>query len=82
MDRLAASKIHVPGLEVRVLERCTSTNAVLLAERPDHPVLLAAEEQIAGRGRRGRRWHSASGAGVTFTLLRRMRCTPRDLAGL
>ena len=82
MDRLAASKISVPGLEVRVLERCASTNAVLLAERPDHPVLLAAEEQTAGRGQRGRRWHSAPGAGATFSVLRRMRCAPKVLAGL
>ena len=82
MDRLAVSKIHVPGLEVRVLGRCTSTNALLLAERPDHPVLLAAEEQTAGRGQRGRRWHSAPGAGATFSILRRMRCAPRTLSGL
>ncbi len=82
MNRLEAAAIRVPGLEVRVVERCTSTNAVLLAEKPAHPVLLAAEEQTAGRGQRGRRWHSAPGAGATFTLLRRMRCAPGILAGL
>jgi BirA family biotin operon repressor/biotin-[acetyl-CoA-carboxylase] ligase len=82
MDRLSASKIRIPGVEVRVLERCTSTNAVLLAERPAQPVLLAAEEQTAGRGTGGRAWRSAPGAGATFTLLRRMRCAPRALAGL
>ena len=84
-----ASLIHIPGLDVRVVDRCSSTNALLLAEvnerrqcAADHPVLLAAEEQSAGRGRRGRRWRSARGAGATFSILRRMRCTPRLLGGL
>ena len=82
MDRLDRLKIRVPGLEVRVIERCTSTNAVLLSEKSDHPVLLAAEEQTAGRGQRGRRWHSARGAGATFSIRRRMRCAPQLLSGL
>ena len=82
MDRLDISKIHVPGIEIRVVERCTSTNALLLADDSPHPVLLAAEEQTAGRGRRGRRWRAAPGAGATFSIARRMRCAPRALAGL
>lgn len=82
MDRLDAAAIAVPGLEVRVLERCTSTNTLLLAEAPRRPVLLAAEEQTAGRGRRGRRWHSARGAGLTFSLARRMRRPLREMHGL
>ena len=82
MDRLDKSKISVPGLEIRVVECCTSTNALLLSEKSDHPVLLAAEEQTAGRGQRGREWRSAPGAGATFSILRRMRCAPRNLAGL
>ncbi len=89
MDRLDRAQIAVPGVEVRVVERCTSTNALLLAEgqertqrAADHPVLLAAEEQTAGRGRRGRRWRSAPGAGATFSILRRMRCAPQLISGL
>jgi BirA family biotin operon repressor/biotin-[acetyl-CoA-carboxylase] ligase len=82
MDRLAAENIDVPGVEVRVIGRCASTNALLLEEAPDHPVLLAADEQTAGRGTGRRRWYSAPGAGATFTLLRRMRCAPRLLSGL
>jgi BirA family biotin operon repressor/biotin-[acetyl-CoA-carboxylase] ligase len=69
--------MDLPGLEVRRIERCTSTNEVLLAEgRPG--VLLIAREQTAGRGRRGRRWHSAPGAGLTFSLSARL----ERLAGL
>jgi BirA family biotin operon repressor/biotin-[acetyl-CoA-carboxylase] ligase len=82
MDRLDAQAIRVPGLEVRVLARCTSTNALLLREEAAGPVLLAADYQSAGRGRHGRRWRSAPGAGATFSILRRMRCAPAALAGL
>lgn len=82
MDRLDRTRIDVPGLEVRVMDRCTSTNALLLAEKTDHPILLAAEEQTAGRGQRGRKWRSAPGAGATFSILRRMRCAPRLLSGM
>jgi len=80
MDRLHASGIVVPGVTVRVIDRCTSTNALLSEDRSAEPVLLAAELQTAGRGRHGRR--SARGAGATFSIRRRMRCEQRRLAGL
>jgi BirA family biotin operon repressor/biotin-[acetyl-CoA-carboxylase] ligase len=79
-DPLEASAISVPGVEVRVVERCTSTND--LALKADRPVLIAAEEQTAGRGRRGRRWHSVPGTSVTFSLGRRIRRPVRELAAL
>jgi BirA family biotin operon repressor/biotin-[acetyl-CoA-carboxylase] ligase len=83
MDRLDSSAIVVQGLEVRVVQSCTSTNALLLQERiATQPVLLAAEEQTAGRGRRGRRWLSAPGAGVTFSLACRVSRPARELAAL
>jgi BirA family biotin operon repressor/biotin-[acetyl-CoA-carboxylase] ligase len=96
MDRLSAAGINVPGIEVRVIERCTSTNALLGEERAGGralhgagavlqgagAVLLAAELQTAGRGRHGRRWRSARGAGATFSIRRPMRCEQRGLAGL
>jgi BirA family transcriptional regulator, biotin operon repressor / biotin---[acetyl-CoA-carboxylase] ligase len=79
-DPLSAAAIVLPGVEVRVVQRCSSTND--LALKASSPVLVAAEEQTAGRGRRGRRWHSAPGAGVTFSLGRRVRRPVRELAGL
>ena len=82
MDPLLKGKIRVPGAEVRVIERCTSTNALLQEERSARPVLLAAELQTAGRGRHGRRWRSARGTGATFSIRRRMGCEQRKLAGL
>ncbi len=82
MDRLEADAIRVPGAAVRVLGRCTSTNTLLRAGDVGHPVLLAADEQSDGRGRRGKRWHSAAGSGVLFSLALPMRRPVRELAGL
>jgi len=71
------------GYELRRVERCGSTNSVLLAESGfERPVLLLAEEQTAGRGRRGRRWHSAPGAGLAFSLAVALRRPLRELAAL
>jgi BirA family biotin operon repressor/biotin-[acetyl-CoA-carboxylase] ligase len=80
MDRLDAAAIVLRGVDVRVVQRCGSTNDVALKASP--PVLIAAEEQTAGRGRRGRRWHSAPGAGITFSLARRVERPARELAAL
>jgi BirA family biotin operon repressor/biotin-[acetyl-CoA-carboxylase] ligase len=82
MDHLDAAAILVPGVQVRVVGRCTSTNSVLLKGPCTGPVLLAAEEQTAGRGRRGRRWHSAPGSGITFSLSRSLQRPVREVAGL
>jgi len=82
MDPLDAEAIRVPGAEVRVLGRCASTNALLLAEPLARPVLLAADEQTAGRGRRGRRWHSPRGYGALFSLGLALERPVRELGGL
>lgn len=54
-------------IDVQVLERCASTNTELLARAPS-PALLVANEQTAGRGRRGRRWHASPGSALMFSL--------------
>ena len=81
MERLDAALIALPGLQVRVVPRCASTNSELMMAMIAGPVLLAAEEQSAGRGRRGRRWHSRPGD-LTFSLARRIRRPARELAAL
>lgn len=81
-DALDAQQIKVPGLAVHVLDRCTSTNTLLLAGDFEPPCLLAAEEQTAGRGRRGRRWYTARGMSATFSLAYVSRRPLRELAGL
>jgi BirA family biotin operon repressor/biotin-[acetyl-CoA-carboxylase] ligase len=69
--------------ELRRVSRCGSTNSVLLAEKNlAQPVLLLADEQTAGRGRRGRRWHSTPGDGLTFSLAVVLRRPLRELAAL
>jgi BirA family transcriptional regulator, biotin operon repressor / biotin---[acetyl-CoA-carboxylase] ligase len=82
MDRLEADRICVDGLQVRVVERCTSTNALLLESPGAGAALLAADEQTLGRGRRGRRWHAAPGSAAMFSIRRAMACAPAALAGL
>jgi BirA family biotin operon repressor/biotin-[acetyl-CoA-carboxylase] ligase len=81
-DQLEAALIDLPGVEVRVLPQCASTNAVLLSERGAGPVLLATEAQTAGRGRRGRRWYSTPGADLTFSLAVSLQRPARELAAL
>ena len=54
---------------VEVLETCGSTNTELLSRAAmAEPVLLFAEEQTAGRGRRGRRWHADPQSSLMFSL--------------
>lgn len=76
--------MRLPGVDVRVVERCGSTNTELLSREksPLLPALLAAECQSEGRGRRGRRWHSAPGRSITFSLACRVRRPMRELAAL
>jgi BirA family biotin operon repressor/biotin-[acetyl-CoA-carboxylase] ligase len=82
MERLDAALIDLPGVEVRVVERCASTNSILMQQRHTVPVLLAAEEQTAGRGRRGRRWYSLAGGDITFSLAHPIRRPARELGAL
>ena len=57
------------AIDVEVLERCTSTNTELMGRTPSaSPALLVTDEQTAGRGRRGRRWHASPGAALMFSV--------------
>jgi BirA family transcriptional regulator, biotin operon repressor / biotin---[acetyl-CoA-carboxylase] ligase len=82
MQALDTAEIVVPGVAVRVLAQCTSTNSLLLADPSRAPLLLAAEAQTAGRGRRGRRWHGTPGRSIAFSLARTIRRPVRELASL
>ena len=58
--------------DVEVVARTGSTNADLLARAvrgEPEGVVLAAEEQSAGRGRMGRVWVSPPRAALTFSML-------------
>ena len=58
--------------DINVLDTCDSTNAVLLARAeagaPSGTVVIA-NEQTAGRGRRGRNWFASRGDSLIFSLL-------------
>lgn len=60
-----------PDFSVEVLPSIDSTNTELMrrARAGDRsPTLLVALEQSAGRGRRGKQWHSRPGGSLTFSL--------------
>ena len=76
----AASHYHL-----RVIDATDSTNSLLMqaaeAGAPDGSV-VCAEYQFAGRGRRGRHWHSVLGGSLTFSVLWRFEEGIAALVGL
>ncbi len=76
---------HSTGVAVEILDECPSTNAVLMERAragAPHASALACERQTAGRGRRGKTWHSGIGTDLTFSLLWRFRQGTGALSGL
>ena len=78
---LARAVVRPGGLwqAVEVADRTGSTNADLLARAlagAPEGVVLAAEEQSAGRGRMGRTWVAPPRAALTFSLLVRPSAVP------
>jgi BirA family biotin operon repressor/biotin-[acetyl-CoA-carboxylase] ligase len=73
-----AQRLALPRVEL--FDHVTSTLDVAHAIAPDAPTgtLVLADRQTAGRGRHGRRWDSAPGAGIWLTLIER----PRDARAL
>lgn len=74
-------------VEITVADACESTNSALLAQPPVERVLrvprfLIAEEQTAGKGRRGRKWLSELGGAITCSLGVQFGAPPRQLSGL
>ncbi|MEF8768104.1 MAG: biotin--[acetyl-CoA-carboxylase] ligase [Candidatus Accumulibacter phosphatis] len=70
---------------VETLRECSSTSTLLLERaRQGAPsgALLVADQQTAGRGRRGRSWLSSPEAGLTFSLLWHIPGDMARLAGL
>ena len=70
---------------IRVFDSVDSTNAVLLSAALSGALdgtLCCAEHQQAGRGRRGRPWHSFIGGSLTFSLLCRFDGGLQSLSGL
>lgn len=73
------------GPDIEICDTLDSTNTQLMqraAAGTRGPIALAAELQTAGRGRRGRVWHSALGHTLTFSLLWPFTQGARELGGL
>ena len=55
------------------VKTCPSTNSLLaslaLQDQVQAPTVLVANDQTAGRGRSGRRWSTAPGTSLTFSML-------------
>jgi BirA family biotin operon repressor/biotin-[acetyl-CoA-carboxylase] ligase len=70
--------------DVRYFESVGSTNdeaAQLAAAGAPEGTVVIARQQTAGRGRRGRQWHSAPGAGIYMSLVLRPRTSGAGASG-
>ncbi|MBI1890285.1 MAG: biotin--[acetyl-CoA-carboxylase] ligase [Burkholderiales bacterium] len=81
---LASLQPHARHVAIEVVQETGSTNADLLARigQLQGPVLRAAENQTAGRGRAGRSWLSEAGQSLTFSLAWPFGASMSELAGL
>ena len=74
LDQAAIARaltVHATKLNVEVVDYIDSTSSELLRRGPGadiHRLLLVAEWQTAGRGRRGRQWTSIVGGSITLSL--------------
>lgn len=90
-DALHAALVHryylpeMIGKTIISLPECGSTNAELRAraeQGAEAGLVLTADEQHTGRGRRGRTWVAARGEALLFSTLLRPLLPPSELAGL
>ncbi len=82
---LPPGRADAAELAIEVVDQIDSTSSELLrrAQRRDvHGVVLAAEWQTAGRGRRGRTWTAIAGGSLTFSIGWRFEQGAGFLAGL
>lgn len=83
--QLALPPKYADTVELIVLDETESTNGYLLAravQRPPHVLACLAEQQTAGRGRRGRQWLSPYGTSLALSLMWRFEAGAAGLAGL
>lgn len=70
-------------IEHKTVTDSTNDDALALAKAgAGHGVVVIADGQRRGRGRRGTRWSSAEGAGLLFSLIVRARWKPAELSVL
>ena len=84
-DLLSHSCTKWVGKKFKYLKTCTSTNVLAKEageEGEEHGYVIMADEQTAGRGRRGRVWQSPQGANIYFTILLRPSISPEKASML
>ncbi len=72
-------------LTLEVFDELESTNSYLMSwlkQSAGLPQVCLAEQQTAGRGRRGRSWQSPYGTSLAFSMSWRFNAPAADLAGL
>lgn len=84
---LDAAEIHAKGCEwpIQLFESIDSTNAEALRSigcEMEAPFLVLAERQMAGRGRRGRKWVSPFADNLYYSLVLRIEDGMRQIEGL
>jgi len=91
IDWLDAAAVHqhigacASHFQVEVVDLASSTNTILLNEAlagAPKGLVVAAELQTQGRGRRGRTWYTGLGGALTFSLLWRFEQGVGNLGGL
>jgi BirA family biotin operon repressor/biotin-[acetyl-CoA-carboxylase] ligase len=75
------------GRKLRIFDQVNSTNEAAWDQIESDPetrdgTVILAESQTAGRGRMGREWHSAKGAGLWMSVILRVTVPPDKVAFL
>lgn len=76
---------EVLGAEIECLSSIDSTSSEVKRRAmagAQEGLVITAEEQTAGRGRRGRSFHSPKSSGLYFSVLLRPKCSLEDLSNL
>jgi BirA family biotin operon repressor/biotin-[acetyl-CoA-carboxylase] ligase len=71
LAELGQNRPGAPSLAIEIVDQIESTSSELSrrSQRRDiHGMVIAAEWQTAGRGRRGRSWTAVAGGSLTFSL--------------
>jgi BirA family biotin operon repressor/biotin-[acetyl-CoA-carboxylase] ligase len=79
--RRALGNVRKIGREILVLDEVDSTNEFifrLTTPATREGLVVFAETQTAGRGQHGRRWESAAGKGLWFSILLRPQILPNE----
>jgi BirA family transcriptional regulator, biotin operon repressor / biotin---[acetyl-CoA-carboxylase] ligase len=83
------SGISQPALsliaDLKIFDQIPSTNTYLMnlaSESPSSGLVCIAEQQTAGKGRRGRQWVSPYGSNIYLSIFWRFQASPLILSGL